>query len=146
MKFSELFSGRADFESRIGITEFIRNSKNFNPQTEDPREAEALLIFSTSRQHTWLVCTKERLYCILDDLRTDNPHINWSIPKRQLISGGEVSIKLRSRNRSEFAGLVDIGDEHPNWLYTKRLFSSESVEDQIRALIRRNMLEKSRNP
>jgi hypothetical protein len=139
MKLSELFSGREDFESELGIKEFVRNSKSFNSQAEDPHKAEALLIFSTSKQHTWLVCTKERLYCILDDIRKDRPHINWSMEKSSLISGGEVTIKIRTREKSEFTGLVDIGDEHPHWLYTKRLFASQSVESQIRSLIKRNM-------
>jgi hypothetical protein len=140
---SQFLPGRSDFESNTGIIRFIVNSKNFDPKTEDPDKAEALLLFSTSNQHTWLVATQERLYCILDDLRKDKPHINWSIPKRKLVSGQHVSINLRSRDHSQYSGLIDIGDEHPEWLYTKRLFVDNDVKNQIIGLIRRNMIERN---
>jgi hypothetical protein len=143
MILSELLHGRDDFESKMGICRFIVNSKNFDPERENPDEAEALLIFSTSRQHTWLVATKERLYCILDDIRKDKPHINWSIPKQALVSGQDVTVGISSRDKSQLSGLVDISDKHPGWLYTKRLFPISSVENEIRSLIRRNMIERA---
>lgn len=140
---SQFLPGRSDFESKIGIIRFIVNSRNFDLKTEDPGKAEALLLFSTSNQHTWLVATRERLYCILDDLKKDKPHINWSIPKRKLVSDQHVSINLRSRDHSQYSGLIDVGDEHPDWLYTKRLFVDNDVKNQIISLIRRNMIERN---
>ncbi len=133
------FTGRTDFETEEGIKRFITNSKRFSADAEDPTTAEALLIFQTSKQQTWLVSTSERLYCILDDRRKDQPHINWHIPKQQLVTGQEVSIELAARDRSAQSGLVDIGRKHRNWLYTKQLFSRTSIEAQITEMIRTKM-------
>lgn len=141
MKSSDLFSWRDDFDSDTGIIDFILNSINFDPKMENARHADALLIFSTSKQHVWLIATSERLYCILDDLRSEKPQFKWSIPKQKLISGRNVSIELRSQKKSGLHGLVDIGDKHVNSLYTKRLFAKDSVENQIRSLIQRKMIK-----
>ena len=142
MKLSELFSGREDFASKRQILDLIRQSMNFDPKSESVQNADALLIFSTSKQHTWLVATYERLYCILDDLRKDQPHINWSINKAQLVAGNSVVANIRSRPRSDKSGLIsdksgllDIDETHRHWLYTKRLFSDSRIEDRVRALI-----------
>lgn len=140
MKVSELLNGRDEFESKTAIIELIKNSKNFDPRMEDPQKADALLIFSTSKQHTWLVASSERLYCILDDVRKERPHINWSMPRAQLVSGGEVTVNIKSRPHMEYSGLVDVGDAHRNWLYTKRLFSDAPIEQRIRELIENNMV------
>lgn len=145
MKLDELLAGRPDFASQAEVIAFARKSKNFDPADEDLTHADALLIFSTSKQHTWLVATDKRLYCILDDIRKDQPHINWSMPKRDLVSGNDVVVPVNSRGKSEFSGLVDIGASHPGWLFTKRLFSTKSVKESIRSLLSRTMLRESGN-
>jgi hypothetical protein len=140
MKVSDLFSDRDDFASEEKIIESIRRSKNFDPATEDSRRADALLIFSTSKQHTWLVATTERLYCIRDDLRQTQPRVNWSMQRRQLVSNGRIIATIRSRPRSEESGLLDISERHRDWLYTKRLFRDSSIEENVRALITSQMI------
>ena len=140
MKLDELFAGRPDFASKSEIIDFARKSKSFDAVSENLQHADALTIFSTSKQHTWLVATDKRLYCILDDIRKDQPHINWSMPRRDLVAGKDVIVPVSSREKSEFTGLVDIGDAHHDWLYTKRLFSTESVEERIRKLVAGTML------
>lgn len=135
MKLTELLSGRAEFASQAEMVRFVGNSKNFNPGAEDLSKAESLLLFSTSKQHTWLVSTSERLYCLLDDIRKDAPHINWSMPRSRLFDGDKLIATIRVRDNSENTGLVDISDDHKDWLYTKRLFSDAPVDARIRALL-----------
>jgi len=118
MKLNELIAGRPDFASKSEVIDFARKSKNFDPADEDLQHADALLIFSTSKQHTWLVATDKRLYCILDDIRKDQPHMNWSMPRRDLIADNDVVVPVASRDKSESTGLLDIGNAHLGWLYT----------------------------
>jgi len=139
MKLIELLSGRADFASKAEIIQYVQNSKNFDPAREDLSKAEALLFFSTSKQHTWLVATSEQLYCVLDDIRKDRPHINWSMPRSRLFDGDQVIAKINTRDKSEFTGLLDITDEHHGWLYTKRLFSDASPAQRINDLLTSTM-------
>ena len=137
---AQLFSDRNSFESKEVIIDSIRNSKNFTDKNEDTQKADALIIFMTSRQHTWLVCTEERLYCILDDLKNKRPHINWSLPKSELVHDSKLIIKINSRNKTADTGLVDIGENHRGWLYSKKLFLSQPIETMIRKLISRQIL------
>jgi hypothetical protein len=138
---AEFTTLREDFASHEGIVRSISNSKNFNPDTENPGDADALLIFSTPRQQAWLIATSERLYGVVDDLRKEKPHINWSIPKRKLVSGENISTKLISRDKNELSGFIDIGETCTNWLYTKRLFVDDHIKSQVRALIKRKMID-----
>jgi hypothetical protein len=138
---AEFTTLREGFESYEGIVPTISSSKNFNPETENPGDAAALLIFSTPKQQAWLVATSERLYGIVDDLRKEKPRINWSIPKRKLVSGENISTKLISRDKNELSGLIDIGDACTNWLYTKRLFVNDHIKNQVRSLIKRKMID-----
>ena len=143
MRPAEFIALRENFESREGIVRSISSSKNFNPETENPGDAHALLIFSTAKQQAWLVATSERLYGAVDDLRKEKPRINWSIPKRKLVSGENISAKLISRDKNELSGLIDIGDTCTNWLYTKRLFVDDHIKNQVRSLIKRKMIEQT---
>jgi hypothetical protein len=137
---AELTTLREDFEPHERIVRSISSSKNFNPETENPGDADALLIFSTAKQQAWLVATSERLYGVVDDLRKEKPRINWSIPKRKLVSGESVSTKLICRDKNELSGFIDIGDVCTNWLYTKRLFVDDHINKQVRSLIKRKMI------
>jgi hypothetical protein len=143
VKRAEFTALREEFESYEGIVRSISNSKNFNPETEDPGDADALLIFSTPKQQAWLVATSERLYGVVDDLRKERPRINWSMPKRKLVSGGSISTKLIIRDKNELSGFIDIGDACTNWLYTKRLFVDDHIKNQVRSLIKRKMIEQT---
>ena len=142
MRPAEFTALREDFEPFEGVASSISNSKNFNPETENPRDADALLIFSTAKQQAWLVATSERLYGVVDDLRKERPRINWSMPKRKLVSDENVSAKLICRDKNELSGLIDIGDSCTNWLYTKRLFVDDHIKNQIRSLIKRKMIDR----
>jgi len=140
---AEFTALRERFKAYEGIVRSISSSKNFNPETENPADADALLIFSTVKQQAWLVATSERLYGVVDDLRKEKPHINWSIPKRKLVSGENVSTKMISRDKNELSGLIDIGENCSNWLYTKRLFVDDHIKSQVRSLIKRKMIDQT---
>lgn len=133
MKLSELFDSNAFFRSDTEIKEWIRESKNY--AGEDPILAEAFMFFSTSKQRTYLVTTKNRLYCILDDSRKDHPHINWSIPKDRVMGEDGLMFSIKAKDKSKKTGLVDIGEKHKNWLYSKELFSSSSIESSMEDFI-----------
>lgn len=132
--------GRRDFYKQQEIIDIARNSKHYNSQLENLSQAEALKIFQTSKQRTWLVSTNERMYCILDDNRKEIPHVKWSIPKSNLIYGDKVSIEIKRQNYSEKSGLVDIGQRR-NWLYSKKLFNKLTIEESIKNLITKTMLK-----
>lgn len=131
--------GHREFTTLDQITAYVKNSKNFNLEFENLSEAKALLIFQTSNQHTWLVATKTRLYCILDDIRKPLPHINWSMSRQKILDGPHLSIPITARDKSRTTGLVDFDPKHKNWLYTKYLFEGKSIVDSIESFIRESM-------
>ena len=102
MNFESFLSGRAQLEAEEVIRSSIKRSQNFNPKAEDSGQSKTLLFFRTSKQQSWLVATSERLYCILDDVRKSEPHVNWSIPSSELVEGG----MYRLRTRRESADVV----------------------------------------
>lgn len=132
-------SGRA-LLPEAAIRESIKDSVNYKLDESPPESASMLRIFATSRQNTWLVATPKRLYCILDDVRKPNPHINWSMGREQLLDGdGALTIGITSRDKSQHSGLVDIGPKHKNWYFSKKLFQSHSIDSAVEGLIRNAM-------
>lgn len=135
MDFAKHILGYRSFLSEPEICQSIRHSKNYNADIESPEQAKCLLIFETSKQHTWLVSTNERLYCILDDVRKPEPHINWSVQKKTLIGQPGEDSPIKSRSKSENTGLVDVGLRHKNWLFSKRLFTQQPIDKVIQNLL-----------
>jgi hypothetical protein len=139
---SFLLGSAEEFKSPPDIFRVIAGSPQFDPSMESVTTAEPLLIFQTSKQQTWLVATPKRLYCVLDDLGRSFTRVQWSIPRERLVTENKVSVSIASRERrekSERSGLLDI-DNHRSWLYSKKLFASESRESQVKRLIARRML------
>ena len=66
MVFNRLLGYRA-FCTKEDIIEFIINEQDVQ-QTEDIDNADDLVIFSTSRQTTWLIISNTTVYCVLDDI------------------------------------------------------------------------------
>jgi len=130
MKFSDFFV--ENFKSENEIKSFIRNSRNFEQSAENPEKAHALLIFKTSKQQTWLVATRKRLYCILDDNRKDQLNINWS-ERRENLEQELDNVKAYSLD--ERKTVVDIGSKHKGWLYSRNLFPNKPVEEAINNFI-----------
>lgn len=139
--FTGLFLGyRDNFLTKEEIVKYISKSLNYKSNIEGIDNANAILIFDTSKQKTWLVATNERLYCILDDIRESEPHINWSMSKQKLISNNSLKISISAKEKSKDTGLVDIGETHKGWLYSKKLFPLTSIEDTIKRFILSQMV------
>lgn len=135
MKLSELFLGYREFYSESQIRDCITSSKNFISEKEDYNNAKLLLIFETLKQKTWLVTTEIRLYCVLDDIRKPSPNINWSLGKDKLISDNNIVLDIKSKDKNKTTGLVDLGSNHKNWLYSKRLFENYDIENSVKQLL-----------
>ena len=121
------------------IKESIRQSKNYRLDRSDPAGALPLLIYQTRLQQTWLIKTLIRLYCVLDDLRKPEPHVNWSMAMSEVLDGaGNIKMGIAARPpaaSSETAGQIDFGPNHKNWLFSTKLFTVRSVEEEIRAFL-----------
>lgn len=135
MELFDTILGKREFLGAEEIAAYIVNSKNFNAAIEDPAQAETMRFFETSKQHTWLVGTPNRLYCILDDIRKPTPHINWSMSKLKIIEGPELVVDLVSRTRNKSTGTIDFGPKHKRWLYSRSLFEDQPVEDAVEGFI-----------
>jgi hypothetical protein len=135
MEFSQRVLGYRSFWDEPDIRALVRESKNFDESSEKIEEAKSLLIFQTTKQHTWLVSSKERLYCILDDGRKPKPRIQWSLSKKRLKASGAYTNSIKTRSKTESTGVIDIGIRHKYWLYTKRLFPDKSIEHKVEELL-----------
>jgi hypothetical protein len=132
---SSFFLGRTgSFKSAEEIVDVVTRYRSFDQSVEDASHAEALLIFHTSKQQTWLVATNQRLYCVLDDLPGAFTKVQWSMQKSSLTRDGNVAVPISHRDRTDKTGLLDLG-ERRGWLFSKRLFERESIEDRVRRLI-----------
>jgi hypothetical protein len=132
--------GHRELKSAKDIREAIKLSKYFNGDLEAPDQAGTMLIFDTSKQHTWLVCTRERLYCILDDVRSEVPNVNWSMGRQDVLEGSTVTLSIEIRANSDSAGFINFGQRHQNYYYSYKLFVDKAVREEIRKLILKNML------
>jgi hypothetical protein len=94
---------------------------------EDPSALMALLIFSTSKQQTWLVADSLNISCVLDDRRKEEPTLRWFLSKKE-------AIPVVARDYSTDSGLLDIGPRR-EWLYSKRLFHSVDIVTAVQRLI-----------
>jgi hypothetical protein len=136
-KLRHLLFGKGEFKSRDEIIELIEKSDHFDPNLEGTERAKALLIFQTSIQQTWLIATNQRLYCVLDDLEKGFTNVQWAIDRDRLVANNKVKVHISTRDYPQESdiGLVKIEVRDEWWLYSKKLFTSESIEKQIKNLI-----------
>lgn len=142
MDVRKFFLGQPEFKSPQEIIELVAESPQFDSQQESAQQAEGLLIFQTSRQQTWIVVTRLRLYCVLDDIGKGFTRVQWAIPREQCVANEQVTLPVEAHERgepSDRSGLVDIGG-HRNWLFSKKLFTTESITDKLRAVIAQCMI------
>lgn len=113
--------GYRSFFSKKEINKHIENSKSyFAPELA----IDSLLFFQTAYQQTWLIGSNFRLYCILDDIRKEEPRNAWSLPIEGLFSNDTFVLDLKVRERknpSSKSGIIDFGANHKNWIYSKKL-------------------------
>ncbi len=136
MNLVESLLGYRRFSSELEIRESIKKSKSHDSSSESLDDAGSLLIFETSRQHTWLVATRERLYFILDDARKPAPEVKRAVRRSDLKTRPDGRIAVDTRSKSTTTGLVDVGLRRRGWLYSKDLFARQRpIEDAIHELL-----------
>ena len=138
MDVRKFFFGQDEFKLPQEIIAKVAESPAFDPQLEDTASAEPLLIFQTSKQRTWLVATRARLYCVLDDLPRGFTRVQWSMDSPILVKNGAVIVPIGTRDKTERTGLLDIG-EHRGWLFSKALFTARPVTEELRQILLRTM-------
>lgn len=140
MKIAEFALGYRSFNDKDAIINFISNSKYYNEKDESPTESDALLIFKTSKQQTWLVASAKRLYIILDDIRKDQPNINRSFSKNHLIDNNhKVSASIEEKQKSDKTGVLMIEGMKKGYLFSRMLFSYESIIKKVTGLLMNQM-------
>lgn len=75
---------------------------------------DALKLFHTRSQRTWLVATPGAVHCVLDSRKTrDTGRLyQWREPV-----DANTPVRVREKSRSSRSGLVDVGHRQ-NWLYS----------------------------
>jgi hypothetical protein len=134
----ETDSGLRPFRTVEEIKQSIRQSKNHKLDQSDPAGALPLLIYQTRLQQTWLIKTSKRLYCVLDDIRKPEPHVNWSMDMSEVLDDtGGVKLEIRTQQPAsgQTSGKVDFGPKHKDWLFSTKLFTVRSVEEEIRTFL-----------
>ena len=136
MNLIESLLGYRRFSSEFEIRANIKKSGSYDSSNESSDDAHCLLIFETSRQHTWLVATGERLYFILDDIRKPAPQVKRAVRRGDLRVRPDGTIAVSTQPKSTNTGLVDIGLRRRGWLYSKDLFTSQRpIEHAINELL-----------
>jgi len=125
------------------VDEILLTVSRYAEDTQDKgaENAKALLIFITSRQQTWLVATRRKLYCVLDDLRDEEPRVWWDYSveysldqKKFFLSDNEgkpVSVEFREQPGE--TSILRINSQ--DWQYSNKLFTPVSIQESLGRLI-----------
>lgn len=113
-----------NFTGFLHEPEIIEVLNNSGSLTENEVIEKAILIYSTKLQQTWLVSTRNRVFCLVNEngTRDDKQSISWSASKNSLKP-------IRTRKYKKYTGLLDLNN-HAGWLYTYSLFPRP--EDLVR--------------
>lgn len=125
--FSEDLVDENGFLTRSGIEKAVTMSSSRLPG-EEP--FSSLLVYSTSKQSTWLVATNHHIYCVLDGDKTRDSGrlLQWRLPL-------DKSFHISAYERNARTGLFTLGPKK-NWLYSRKLFTNpEQLETAVRSLI-----------
>ena len=128
MQFLKFFDSSTKFRSLSEVKAAIKKSKNYKNEPID--NAKSLNFFQTSKQKSYLIATEKMVYCVVDDIRKNEPKVNWS-EKTSIFKNKVIS----TSSKMEKTGLVSFGDNHKNWLYTKSIFSGDIIENEVSKLI-----------
>lgn len=127
--FLNFWSGARVFASELEIAEHIGSACSLS--ADDVAKARLLLIFDTSKQHTCLATIGGQLHCVLDDVRKDEPRLQWSMN----LEDARNAVIETSSAKSKGHGLLRIG-ERRRWLYSKKLFASSGpIENAVKELL-----------
>ena len=95
----------------------------------DPDHIRLMLIFTTPTQRSWLAVDRFSLYCVLDDLRNEEPTVRW------LARRADVNAVRANHDYSPTSGILHLGTQGKDWLYSKDLFQDRDVIDAVRQMI-----------
>lgn len=128
--------GYRDFSKLEDIKNYIASNYSLEPG-ENILTAEGIIIFQTSRQKTWLIASEKKLFCVLDDIENDSFEVRWQMSKTDLFQGRNLNFEVKvNPNYSPTTGSVDLGNNHKEWLYSKKLYRSEAeLKNSISDLI-----------
>ena len=136
--------GFRDFSKIEEIKDYIKLNFPLNlsyENSEDLDNSLELLLFETTRQKTWLLCSNFRFFCILDDIAKDTFLIRWQLAKQEIIRNESLILPINiNPEYKKNAGLIDFGPSHKNWLYSKSLFpNANELKNGIIDLIQNKM-------
>ncbi len=117
-------------DSPLAESEVRKFLKDVGEISDTADVVKCLQIFVTSKQTTWLVFSKDKIFCLLDDqgTRSSGRMLQWHLPKSSALA-------VIAREKSASIGLLDIGSRK-NWLYSTSLFPNpETLESEIRQYI-----------
>lgn len=123
------------FASPKDIETSIEKFTGFQRGEEPSANRELLLIFESSKQRTWLVATKQALYCVIDLLSEPEPRARWRIGREHIFSNKDgVFLSIQTEKYSDSAGHLVIDEKRPR-LYSRRLFTDFPVEQRVKSLL-----------
>ena len=76
-----------------------------------------MLIFSTSKQQTWIIADNMAVRIVLDDVRKEDPSTLFRTKVQDALP---VRVEADSRPT---AGMVYLGSSTKGWFYSKKLFA-----------------------
>jgi hypothetical protein len=91
-------------------------------------ENHDLLIFDTSKQHTWLIASDHRLYCVIDNRKENKPKVLWRIRKDELKSRQIRPIEIEDYDSS--FGIIRIGGKRIR-KYSRSLFNATELKREL---------------
>ena len=100
MSLVESLLGYRAFAAEREIRRSIEKSGSYDSTRESQDDARSLLIFETSKQHTWLVATGDRLYFVLDDVRRPAPRIARAVDRSELRNQPDGRIAVDTKPKS----------------------------------------------
>jgi hypothetical protein len=119
----------AGFFTSAGVVKLIEQSGRLAPHD---KASDTLLLFETVQQRTWLVATRQKLLCVLDDVKTraSGRLIQWEL-------AFDDAVPIAAHAYKPEVGLIDIG-RRKNWLFSLSLFPTpDSVERAVVSFVER---------
>jgi hypothetical protein len=129
IKEEDRYHDSAGFYTETGLDKLLSETGELDA---NENVIKRLLLFKIDSQHTWLITTSKRLFCLLDDTETRKKGslVQWKV---KLDSFDQE--KVRAYRSSSGNDVVDLGRRAP-WLYSKRLHPNTSkLENEIRRLV-----------
>jgi len=107
----------------------IYPSSRSSSANADGKDLRLMLLFATPTQRSWLVVDGLSLFCVLDDLRKEEPTVKW------LAKQADAHPVKANYDQSPTSGILHLGTHAREWLYSKDLFQDRDVVDAVRQFI-----------